>query len=153
MKIADMLKQEYIIEELQSYGKEEVLRELAGIFPQRGIAVDPQVVTKVLLEREKLGSTGIGDGIAIPHGKLPGLTEPIVAFGRSRHGVAFDAMDGRPVHLFFLLMAPENTASQYLKTLAKISRMLKDGGFRRHLLAAKSVDEIYQAVAERDDSC
>ena len=105
----------------------------------------------VLLDREKLGSTGIGDGIAIPHGKLAGLEEMVVAFGRSRSGIAFEAMDGKPVHLFFLLMAPENSAGQHLKVLAKISRMLKDAGFRKNLLEAKTHDDLVRLISEKDD--
>ena len=112
---------------------------------------DPEAMLHVLLEREKLGSTGIGDGIAIPHGKLAGLDEMVVAFGRSREGIDFEAMDGKPVHLFFLLMAPENSAGQHLKALAKISRMLKDAGFRKNLLEAKTHDDLVRIIAEKDD--
>ena len=108
---------------------------------------------RVLLEREKLGSTGIGDGIAIPHGKLAGLDEILVAFGRSREGIAFEAMDGKPVHLFFFLMAPENSAGRHLKALAKISRMLKDAAFRENLLEAKTHDDLVRIIAEKDDEC
>ncbi len=105
----------------------------------------------VLLEREKLGSTGIGDGIAIPHGKLAGLDEMVIAFGRSREGIDFEAMDGKPVHLFFLLMAPENSAGQHLKALAKISRMMKDELYRRALLEAKTHEDLVRIIAEKDD--
>ena len=105
----------------------------------------------VLLERERLGSTGIGDGIAIPHGKLSGLEEMVVSFGRSREGIAFEAMDGKPVHLFFLLMAPENSAGQHLKALAKISRMLKDANFRKSLLEAKMHEDLFRIIAAKDD--
>lgn len=153
MKITDMLKKEYIIEDLQAKSKQDVLGELSGVFQRGGVRIDRDVVTKVLMEREKLGSTGIGDGIAIPHGKLAGLGDLIISFGRSREGIDFDAMDGKRVHLFFLLMAPENSASQYLKTLAKISRMLKDGIFRKQLLTARTKDEIYEVVSEKDDGC
>ncbi|HQC23908.1 MAG TPA: PTS sugar transporter subunit IIA, partial [Syntrophales bacterium] len=106
----------------------------------------------VLLEREKLGSTGIGDGIAIPHGKLKGLERLVISFGRSRQGVDFDAIDGKPVHIFFLLMAPESSTGQHLKALAKISRMLKDPGFRSDLMAAENAEEIYRKIAEKDES-
>ena len=106
----------------------------------------------MLLEREKLGSTGIGDGIAIPHGKLKGLDRLVISFGRSRQGIDFDAIDGKPVHIFFLLMAPESSTGQHLKALAKISRMLKDPDFRSDLMAAKSAEEIYRKIAEKDES-
>jgi PTS system nitrogen regulatory IIA component len=107
-------------------------------------------MVEVLLEREKLGSTGIGDGIAIPHGKLAGLDNLIISFGRSREGVGFDSLDGNPVYIFFLLMAPENSAGQHLKALAKISRMLKDRDFRKGLTEAESSEEMYNLIIEKD---
>jgi len=151
MKIMDILKKEFILEELKAKSKREVLVELATVFAMGKIKFDPETMLRVLMEREKLGSTGIGDGIAIPHGKLAGLEEMVIAFGRSREGVDFEAMDGKPAHLFFLLMAPENSAGQHLKALAKISRMLKDATFRKYLLAAKTHDNLYQALVEKDD--
>jgi PTS system nitrogen regulatory IIA component len=151
MKIMDILKKEFILEELKAKSKREVLVELATVFAKGKIKLDPEAMLRVLMEREKLGSTGIGDGIAIPHGKLAGLEEMVIAFGRSREGVDFEAMDGKPAHLFFLLMAPENSAGQHLKALAKISRMLKDAVFRKYLLAAKTHDNLYQALVEKDD--
>ena len=151
MKIMDILKKEFILEELKAKTKREVLVELATIFTRGKIKFDPEAMLRVLMEREKLGSTGIGDGIAIPHGKLAGLEEMVIAFGRSREGVDFEAMDGKPAHLFFLLMAPEDSAGQHLKALAKISRMLKDATFRKYLLAAKTHDNLYQALVEKDD--
>lgn len=96
-----MLKKEFILEELKATNKRDVLAELTGVFAKGKIKFDPEAMLQVLLEREKLGSTGIGDGIAIPHGKLAGLDETVIAFGRSREGVAFEALDGKPVHLFF----------------------------------------------------
>ena len=153
MKITDMMKKEYIIDDLQATSKKDVLGELSGVFQRGGIGIDREAVTSILLEREKLGSTGIGDGIAIPHGKLAGLNDLIISFGRSREGIDFDAMDSKRVHLFFLLIAPENSASHYLKTLAKLSRMLKDGAFRKKLMTARTIDEIYEVVSEKDDGC
>ncbi len=151
MKITDMLKREFVIEHLKAGNKRDALAELAGIFTQGGIKVDSEAMLHVLLERERLGSTGIGDGIAIPHGKLPELEEMVVSFGRSREGIAFEAMDGKPVHLFFLLMAPENSAGQHLKALAKISRMLKDVNFRKNLLEAKMQEDLFRIIVEKDD--
>jgi nitrogen PTS system EIIA component len=151
MKITDMLKREFVLEQLKAGNKRDALAELAGVFAQGRIKVDSEAMLHVLLERERLGSTGIGDGIAIPHGKLPGLEEMVVSFGRSREGIAFEAMDGKPVHLFFLLMAPENSAGQHLKALAKISRMLKDANFRKSLLEAKMHEDLFRIIAEKDD--
>lgn len=151
MKITDMLKREFVVEQLKAGNKRDALAELAGVFALGRIKVDSEAMLQVLLERERLGSTGIGDGIAIPHGKLPGLEEMVVSFGRSREGIAFEAMDGKPVHLFFLLMAPENSAGQHLKALAKISRMLKDANFRKSLLEAKMHEDLFRIIAEKDD--
>lgn len=151
MKITEMLKREFVLEQLKAGNKRDALAELAGVFAQGRIKVDSEAMLHVLLERERLGSTGIGDGIAIPHGKLHGLEEMVVSFGRSREGIAFEAMDGKPVHLFFLLMAPENSAGQHLKALAKISRMLKDANFRKSLLEAKMHEDLFRIIAEKDD--
>ena len=151
MKITEMLKQEFILEELQTGSKREALAELVGVFARGNIRSDPEAMLRVLLEREKLGSTGIGDGIAIPHGKLAGLGEMVIAFGRSRKGIDFEAMDGKPVHLISLLIAPENSAGQHLKALAKISRMMKDEVFRKNLLGAKTHDDLVRIIAQKDD--
>jgi PTS system nitrogen regulatory IIA component len=151
MKIVEMLKPEYIIEALQSDKKRDVLLELLAPFLKNYPKLDPEVTLSVLIEREKLGSTGIGEGIAIPHGKLAGLDNLIICFGRSAAGVDFNAMDGNSVHLFFLLLAPENSAGQHLKALAKISRMLKDSRFRAKLMEAKSRDEIFGMISQQDD--
>ncbi len=152
MQITDMFKKDYIIEELKAKTKRAVLAELSELFTRDQTSLQGESVVDVLLEREKLGSTGIGDGIAIPHGKLKGLENLVISFGRSREGIDFDAIDGRPVHLFFLLMAPESSTGQHLKALAKISRMLKDQDFRHDLLTAKSKEEIYRKIAEKDES-
>ena len=151
MKITDLLRKEYIIETLRAQGKAAVLEEIAMQLDRGTEKITDQEMVKVLLDREKLGSTGIGDGIAIPHGKLNGLKEMVVFFGRSREGIEFAAMDGKPVYLFFMLLAPENSTGQHLKVLARISRMLKDAAFRKKLLEADSVEQIYQIIAEKDD--
>jgi len=151
MKIADLLKKDFIIEELASTSKQDVLEELSRSFQRGSIKFSLDAMIKVLMEREKLGSTGIGDHIAIPHGKWNGLNDPIVSFGRSRKGIHFDAMDGKPVNLFFLIIAPEQSAGLHLKVLAKISRMLKDQHFRESLLKATSKDELYQIITDKDD--
>lgn len=150
MNITDILKKEFVIEKLESRTRREVLTELSEIFFRGNIKVDYDTMVEVLLEREKLGSTGIGGGIAIPHGKLAGLENLIVSFGRSKDGIDFDSMDGKPVHIFFLLMAPENSAGQHLKVLAKISRMLKDNSFKTDLMKAASVEDLFRTITEKD---
>lgn len=153
MNIVGMLRKEFIIEDLKAKNKRDVLAELSGIFLNTYKNLDNEAVLDALLEREKLGSTCIGEGIAIPHGKLSSLDNLIAAFGRSEEGIEFNALDGKPVHIFFLLMAPENSAGQHLKALAKISRMLRDSEFRKQLMEAKSRDELYKAIKQKDETC
>jgi PTS system nitrogen regulatory IIA component len=140
-----------IIPGLSARNKAEVLAELAQNVIDRHPALDRQDLLQILNEREKLGSTGIGDGIAIPHGKLRQVNELICAFGRSREGVDFSSLDGRPVHLFFLLIAPENAAAVHLKALARISRILRDPAVRNALMAADDVRELFRIFQEQDN--
>ena len=103
------------------------------------------------MERERLGSTGIGEGVAIPHGKFHGITEPIISFGRSLKGLDFESMDGQPVFLFFLLVAPENSASIHLKALARIAKILKNSSLRKSLMEVTTREEIYEAIIQDDE--
>ena len=112
--------------------------------------MDAQRLVDTLLDREKLGSTGIGEGVAIPHGKMPGLPGLVASFGRSTAGVDFRAIDGRPTHLFFTLFAPENSAGAHLKALARISRIFKNPSFRDAILKAASADEVYRLIEVED---
>jgi PTS system nitrogen regulatory IIA component len=114
-------------------------------------SLDKGALVDVLIDRERLGSTGIGDGVAIPHGKIHGIEQPIISFGRSRKGLDFESMDGEPVHLFFLLVAPENSASIHLKALARIARILKNSSFRKVLIEARSRKEIYDIITQNDE--
>ncbi len=136
--------------DLQATNKRGALEELAKTLSNGPDQLSLPNILEVLLERERLGSTGIGDNIAIPHGKLAKLSELKLTFGRSLKGVDFDSMDGKPSHLFFLLLAPVNSAGLHLKALAKISRMLMSQPFRDNLMKAKGAEEIYRLIAERD---
>jgi PTS system nitrogen regulatory IIA component len=149
MHLSDLLHEDALLIDLASRGKTAVLAELAGPIAGK-LGVGTQRLTDILLERERLGSTGIGDGIGIPHGKLKGMTEALLVFGRSRLGVPFDALDGKPVHLFFLLLTPEDAPGLHLQLLARISRMLKGSGFREKLLRAPDRDSILRLIAEED---
>lgn len=150
MKILDVLRKEAILEDLQAGDKKGVLEELAApVADLAGIAREELV--RVLMERERLGSTGIGSGIGIPHGKLKVLDTMFLGFGLSRKGVDFDSMDGRPTHIFFLLVTPENSTGLHLKLLARISRILKDDLFREKLMAAPDTAAIYAAIEEEDE--
>jgi len=152
MKIADILSGDLIIPELTSKNKKEVLEELVSVIVKQNKLINKEELIEVLLEREKLGSTGIGDGIAIPHGKLKNIGALLASFGKSIDGVDFDSMDGKPTHLFFLLVAPENSAGIHLKALARISRLLKDSSFKQDLMEAKLKDDLFKTIIERDEN-
>jgi len=150
MKILDVLPKEAILADLKAVDKKGVLEEL--VIPIADIAgLNHGDLVKVLMERERLGSTGIGDGIGIPHGKVKDLKSLILGFGLSRKGVDFDSMDGRPAHIFFLLITPENSTGLHLKLLARISRILKNDPFKEKLRRAKNRDEIYSIIKEEED--
>ncbi|MGQ9920707.1 MAG: PTS sugar transporter subunit IIA [Desulfobacca sp.] len=150
MKIVELLHPDSIVPSLQATTKQGILEELAAAVVSKHANLDKNQVVAVLLERESLGSTGIGDHIAIPHGKLPQLDRLVIGFGRSLPGINFDSLDGKPAHLFFLLLAPENSIGLHLKALAKLSRMLKDSGFRRQLMEAPDSQTILQLIAAAD---
>ncbi|MCK5533874.1 PTS sugar transporter subunit IIA [bacterium] len=151
MKILDFLCKNAVIADLKSQSKKEAIEEIVGLLYKAKKIKNREKVVKILMEREKLGSTGIGQGIAIPHGKSSGVTNIIAAFGVSKKGVDFDALDGEPVYLIFLLIAPPDLAGIHLKALAKISRLLKDKFFRQALRNAASVDEIIKIIKEEDE--
>jgi len=151
VKIAEMLDPAAIVAELKGTGKKEVLAELTEALIAANPGLSRDEVIRVLLERERLGSTGIGDGVAIPHGKLKHLDRQLIAFGLSRKGVEFDAMDGKPAHLFFLLIAPEDSIGVHLKTLARISKLLKAPLVRERLQAATDRQQIHATIAEEEE--
>jgi PTS system nitrogen regulatory IIA component len=150
MRVSDILKEEWIVPELQSRTKAEVLHELAAHLGAHHPGVDAAHLVTVLLDRERLGTTAIGEGIAIPHGKLPGLKGVIAAFARSLGGVDCHSLDGAPTKLFFLLVAPDDAAGIHLKALARVSRLLRDKGFRERLLSEKTSAELYRVICEED---
>ncbi|MFL5321845.1 MAG: PTS sugar transporter subunit IIA [Myxococcaceae bacterium] len=150
MKIAEFLSPLAVVADLSAQSKAEVLQELSRTLAKSNPALRPDRLVEVLQDREKLGSTGIGEGVAIPHGKLPGMSQLMASFGVSRNGIDFEAIDGKPTHLFFALVAPENSAGIHLKALARISRLFKNPAFRQNILQAKSSEEIYQLIAHED---
>lgn len=150
MKILDVLSHEAICADLKAQDKKGILEELAATVAEN-TGVDRDELVRVLMERERLGSTGIGGGIGIPHGKLKALQMLVLGFGLSRTGVNFESMDGKPTHIFFLLLTPENSTGLHLKVLARISRILKNDPFKEKLMAAASTEEIYAAIQEEDE--
>jgi len=150
MKILDVLQKEAIISDLKSQDKKGILEELVAPIA-RITGVNHKDLVRVLMDREQLGSTGIGGGIGIPHGKLKQLESLALGFGLSRKGVDFESMDNQPTHIFFLLVTPENSTGLHLKMLARISKILKHDPFKEKLLNAANSDAIFSIIREEDD--
>ena len=151
MKLVEILPEALVIPTLHGASKDAVLRELAQHLTNVHHEIDPAKLVDVLWERERLGSTALGDGIAIPHGKLPGLRNVLAVFGRHPEGVDFESLDGKPSRIFFLLVAPDNSVGQHLKALARVSRLLKDESFRKQLVATGDRKSLYRSICEEDD--
>jgi len=151
VKITDFLTVQTVMPSLASRDKNAVLQELAEGLTAYYQSLDQKRVFEVLLERERISTTAIGEGVAIPHGKLPDVDRVLGVFARSIAGVDFGSLDGAPTYLFFVLIAPQNAAADHLKALARISRLLKDEGFRRRLLAGKSSEELFALIAQEDE--
>ena len=146
MKLGDYLEKELVLPELVSETKTDVLNELITPVGVKYPEMDTDLAVRVLLDREKLGTTGIGDSIAIPHGKLEGLDKVIVVVGRSSKGIDYDALDHNPCSIFFLVLAPEDVAGMHLRVLAQISRLLKDEDFRKAFVEADGFESLWQLV-------
>ena len=151
MKITDILQESSVVASLAGRSKADVIQEMAGVLTRDHTEIDRQRLIQALEDRERLNSTALGDGVAIPHGKLPGLKRVLAAFGRSLAGVDFQSLDGKPTHLFFLLVAPEDSAGAHLKALARISRLLKEETFRRRLMEAPSARDLFETIRTEDD--
>jgi len=151
MKIMDCLNEEWVIPDLKGTDKASVLKELSSVLVTPCQMTSVEDLLQVLLDREKLGSTGIGEGIAIPHGRLKKLKKFFISFGRSVKGVDFDSIDRKPSQLFFLVMAPENSAVDNLKLLSRIVTLLKEPSFKKRLMGARSQKELFQIISEEDE--
>lgn len=150
MRIAEFLREDLVFPDLAASDKAGVLGELCQGLARAYPALNASSLGETLLEREKLGSTGIGEGVAIPHGKLAGVPGLLAAFGRKRAGVDFAAIDGKPTFLFFVLFAPDNSAGLHLKALARISRLFKQPQFRQAILSAEGAPGIFRLISEED---
>lgn len=151
MRIEELLKETCVLADLKGETKQEILYELVAPLKKENLIDDPETVVNIVLQREKLGSTGIGDSVAIPHGKVKSTDNFLCVFGRSARGVDFGAVDGKPVHIFFLLLAPEEQAGLHLKMLSRISKLLRDGVFRKRLISLDNSKEIYRNIVEEDN--
>lgn len=150
MKIMDILVKEAVLLDLESDSKDGVLAEMAGALADVVPSVDRDRLLQVLVEREALQSTGIGEGVAIPHGKMAGLDRLLASFARCKNGLDFDSIDGQPTQLFFLLVVPEQSGGQHLKALARISRFLRDVSFRDQLLEVEKPEDVFAAIEAED---
>jgi PTS system nitrogen regulatory IIA component len=150
MKIMDSLVKDAVILNLGVHSKHEALAEMAHALAKSEPQIEADRLLNVLLEREALQSTGIGEGVAIPHGKLAGLDRLVASFARSPEGVDFEAIDGQLTYHFFLLVVPEHSGGQYLKALARISRFFRDAAFRQRLSRAETLADVLRAIEEED---
>ncbi len=144
-----VLEKQGVLLDLKAAGKKAVIKELAAAVHCQCPEIEVTALTAVLMEREQVGSTGVGNGVAIPHGKILGLDRTILCFGRSRQGVSYDAVDKRPVQLFVLIVSPEGSTDGYLKTLATVSRLLKDPQNRNVLLTTSDRDMVVELFARQ----
>ena len=152
MTLLDILSPKSTIVGLHADSKEGIIRELVESLEEGDSVSDREKVLQAVLEREKIMSTGIGDGIAIPHGKSDAVVTLTAAFGTHKRGVDFEALDGEPAFVFFLLVSPSNVSGPHIKALARISRLLKNDDFKKSLIEATSPDEIVAAIEAEEKS-
>lgn len=150
MKITDILKKEHIIDNLVSTDKASTLEELSSFLKNKGLVSNKETLLNALMGRELLGSTGIGENVAIPHAKISEIDQIITMFGRSIEGIEFDSLDKKPVHFIYLVVAPMNSSGQHLKVLARISRLLKNKPLRESIISATETNQIYSIIADED---
>jgi fructose-specific phosphotransferase system IIA component len=151
MKVSELLKPDFIISDLQGNTKEEIINELIDLFKNDPRVEDIEKVRNSVLEREKVMSTGVGKGFAIPHGKTNAVKEIIGAFGRLKDGIDYESLDGNPVNLVFLLVGKDNLISTHIKLLSRISRLMNKDDFRHRLAEANSADEIVKLFSEEEE--
>ncbi len=150
MKITEILKKNFIIPNLSNKSKEDVLKELSGFLADNGVIKDPEALHQSLMERENLGSTGIGENVAIPHAKSKEVEHITTLFARSPEGLDFESLDKKPVHFICLVIAPINSTGLHLKALARISRLLKNPQLREAIINTSDQEEIYSILVNED---
>jgi PTS system nitrogen regulatory IIA component len=150
MKVIDFLQPQRIIAHLAARTKADALTELSAHLAAQETGLNAEALRKVLEERELLASTAIGDGIAIPHGKLDSVGHLVGSLGRTVEGIDFESIDGKPTHLIFMLVAPASSTGVHLKALARLSRLFRDADFRQRLLAAPDAEAMYKVIADED---
>ncbi len=152
MKVLDLLNNKYIVADLEGQTKEEVINELIDLFKDDPRVIDIEKVRDAVLEREKIMSTGVGKGFAIPHGKTNAVNDILAAFGKTNRPIEYDSLDGHPVYLVFLLVGKDNLVSKHIKLLSRISRMMNKDEFREKLFKAKTADEILEIFKKEEEN-
>jgi fructose-specific phosphotransferase system IIA component len=151
MKVSELLKSEFIISDLKGESKEEIINELIDLFKNDPRVEDIEKVRSAVLDREKVMSTGVGKGFAIPHGKTNAVKEIVGAFGKIKDGIDYNALDGNPVNLVFLLVGKDNLISTHIKLLSRISRLMNKDDFRHRLKEANTADEIIKLFSDEEE--
>lgn len=150
MKLSDFMDEELVLLDLLSNRKEDIIKELISPIIKKRVATSEKILIKAVLNREALGSTAIGNGVAIPHAKTPSVKEKAVVFARSKKGRNFDSIDGNPVNLFFMIVSPDRETGPHLKILARISRLLQDADFRESLMGLPTAREIIGYIRSKE---
>ena len=152
MKVSDLLNEKFIIAELKGNEKEDTINELIDLFKGDSRVVDLERVRTAVLEREKIMSTGVGKGFAIPHGKTNAVNDILAAFGKTKRPIEYQSLDNQPVHLVFLLIGKDNLVSTHIKLLSRISRMMNKDEFRAKLIESSSAEEIINIFKKEEEN-
>ena len=151
MKILDFLSEDCILCGMDGKTKKEVITELVEVLAKKKLVKDVDKTVEAIIKRENTGSTGIGQGVAIPHAKSENVSKIVASLGISRTGVEFNSLDGEPAYIIFLMLAPPESVSEHLQAIAKVSRLLKDKFFRQSLKDARRSREVIKMIKEEDE--
>lgn len=150
MKLSEILNEKLIKIPLEKFDKKDIIAEMIDVLSRSGKVLDKEKVVQAVLEREQMMSTGIGNSVAIPHGKSQGVQELIVALGITSQDVNFDALDGKPVRIVFMLVGPEKSSSIHIKMLSRISRLLNQAAFRKKIIDCKNAYDALQIIVDEE---
>lgn len=151
MKLAHYLEAKNVIPKLSSNNKDDVIKELADKLSEISPQINQERLVEVFLEREKLCSTAVDYGIAVPHAKMDGLSDIVLGFGRSLEGIDYESLDGKPTHFFVILIIPQESTGEHLRLLARISKIFKDQELRSKLMSCETDEEIVESIIQEDE--
>ena len=152
MKVHELLNPKYILTDFKSDNKDKVINELVDLLKDDERVIDLEEVRKCVFDREKIMSTGVGKGFAIPHGKTNSVTDIIAVFGKSKEPIEYNSLDGEPVNLVFLMIGKDTLVSKHIKLLSRISRLMNNDEFRDKLVNADSKESILKIFEEEEQS-